>query len=110
VTYLVVIGDFASEDLENIKDQRLKGIISKRVIKLEENPIEQGKLLADNLLGYYSIRAAGQRWRVIYEVLVVPPENREDLNDEGTVIVNVIGIRKDGDKNDAYNLAKKRLG
>jgi mRNA interferase RelE/StbE len=54
------------------------------------------------LEGYRSLRAVGQRYRIIYKV-------------EATkVIVTVVtvGIRKDGDKADVYALAKKlaRLG
>jgi mRNA interferase RelE/StbE len=49
------------------------------------------------LEGYRSVRAVGRRYRIIYK-----------LEEEQVVVVVVtIGIRKDGDKKDAYELAKK---
>lgn len=58
--------------------------------------------MIDELAGYRSLRAVGQRYRILYKVT---PE---------TVIVSIValGIRKEGDKADVYALAKKliRLG
>ncbi len=69
---------------------------------LEYEPEKQGKPLSDELAGYRSIRAVGQRYRILYKL------------EEEQVIVAVValGIRKAGDKKDVYELAKKlaRLG
>jgi len=53
--------------------------------------------MVDDLKKYRSLRAAGQRYRILYQV-----KNKEVL-----VIVVAVGIRKEGDKNDLYHLAKK---
>jgi len=45
------------------------------------------------------VRAVGQRYRIIYRV--------ED--ERVTVLVVALGIRKQGDKKDVYELAKKLL-
>lgn len=45
------------------------------------------------------MRAAGQRYRIIYRVQA----------EAGAVTVLVVGIRKAGDKRDAYQLARRRL-
>ena len=47
------------------------------------------------LMGYRSIRAVGQRYRIIYRLDVV--------------FVVALGIRKEGDKANVYELAKKML-
>ncbi len=62
-------------------------------------PPLQGKPLIGELLGFRSVRAAGQRYRVLY---------RADGNSV-TVVVVLVGPRKEGDKSDVYTLAKKLL-
>lgn len=90
------------QQLAAIKDIRVREQISKRINALENEPDQQGKLLADELTGYRSIRAVGQRYRIIYKVEA----------DQVIVIVVTVGMRKEGDKKDVYVLAKKlvRLG
>ncbi|HEY6405869.1 MAG TPA: type II toxin-antitoxin system RelE/ParE family toxin, partial [Ktedonobacteraceae bacterium] len=70
--------------------------------RLEYEPELQGKPLIDGLASYRSVRAVGQRYRIIYRV----------DGEQVTVLVVTVGIRKDGDKKDVYQLAKKliRLG
>lgn len=62
----------------------------------------QGKPLLGELDGFYSVRAVGQRYRIIYTV----------EQSQVTVTVVAFEIRKDGSKQDVYALAKKlwRLG
>ena len=90
------------KQLAAIKDTRVKESIGRRINALENDPKRQGKPLSDELTGYYSIRAVGQRYRILYKL------------EEEQVIVAVValGIRKAGDKKDVYELAKKlaRLG
>jgi len=92
----------ARVQLSSITDQRVQRSIRQRIDRLEYEPEMQGKLLADELVNYRSVRAVGQRYRIIYKV----EEQRV------TVIVVALGIRKAGDKKDIYELAKKlkRLG
>ena len=49
------------------------------------------------LSGYRTIRAVGQRYRIIYKV----------ENEKVTVLVVALGIRKEGDKKDVYEQAKR---
>jgi mRNA interferase RelE/StbE len=92
----------ALKQLTAIQDTRVRERIGRRINALENDPGRQGKPLSDELSGYYSIRAVGQRHRILYKV------------EEEQVIVAVVavGIRKAGDKKDVYELAKKlaRLG
>jgi mRNA interferase RelE/StbE len=88
----------AAESLLNrIKDRRVQAQLIKRMEQLTDDPEQQGKPLSGDLFGYYSVRAVGQRYRIIYQ-----------LNQQ-TVIIHVIalGIRKQGDKNDIYTLAQR---
>ncbi len=92
----------ALKQLAAIRDTRVREGISRRINALENDPERQGKPLSDELTGYYSIRAVGQRYRILYK-----------LEAERVIVVVVaLGIRKQGDKKDVYELAKKlaRLG
>jgi mRNA interferase RelE/StbE len=87
----------ARVQLSSITDQRVQRSIRKRIDRLEYEPELQGKPMVDELAGYRSVRAVGQRYRILYKV----EEQRV------TVIVVALGIRKAGDKKDIYELAKK---
>jgi mRNA interferase RelE/StbE len=110
VSFEVRLSPLATADLLEITDQRTTSALEKRIDKLQVNPIEQGKPMRGPLQGFYSVRAAGQRYRIIYEVRVLPADQRTQLTQEGGVLVLVIGIRKEGDKNDVYTVAENRLG
>ncbi|MFN5565453.1 MAG: type II toxin-antitoxin system RelE family toxin [Pseudanabaena sp.] len=73
--------------------------ISDRIDKLKESSEMQGKPLLGELDGYYSVRAVGQRYRIIYVIEQA----------QVTVMIVALGIRKDGSKQDVYALAKKLL-
>ena len=90
----------AEADLEAITDVRTRNTIIRKAFDLDTEPDKQGKSLSGSLSAYRAVRAAGQRYRVIYQVASL----------EGVVTVVVIGIRKEGDKRDAYRVASKRLG
>ncbi|MBI5816381.1 MAG: type II toxin-antitoxin system RelE/ParE family toxin [Nitrospinae bacterium] len=85
--------------LFSIQDRRVRGIIAEKVDSLAQGADSQGKPLKGELAGFRSVRAVGQRWRIIYKV-----ESAKDM-----VIVAAVGIRKDRDKKDAYALARKLL-
>jgi mRNA interferase RelE/StbE len=93
----VGIAEGAKKQLAAIEDTRIRENIVKRIDRLQDEPEKQGKLLKDDLAGYRSVRAVGQRYRIIFRI-----ENELIL-----VVVVAIGIRKEGDKKDAYALAKK---
>ena len=58
--------------------------------------------MREELTGYRSIRAVGQRYRILYQV----DEPRR------TVWIKAVGMRKEGDRRDVHALAVKlvRLG
>ena len=60
---------------------------------------KKGKPLTGELAGCGSLRAAGQRFRVVYRV-----ERARVL-----VLVLAVGLRKEGDRHDVYRLAEKLL-
>jgi len=98
----VIILPVAEQLLAAIRDTRIRQSINKRISRLENDPEKLGKPLSDELAGYRSIRAIGQRYRIIYKV----EEERV------VVVVVALGTRKEGDKKDVYELAKRlaRLG
>ncbi|WP_407543724.1 type II toxin-antitoxin system RelE/ParE family toxin (plasmid) [Deinococcus radiomollis] len=90
----------AEQDLAVISDQSTVEAIIRRTLELKQEPMKQGKALKGVLKDYRSVRAAGQRYRIVYQVAV----------EAGRVVIAVIGIRKAKDKKDVYAVAEKRLG
>lgn len=76
---------------------RVRKAVAARIDDLMHEPEQRGKPLVEELVGYYAVRAVGQRYRIIYQL------------DHQTVIVHVVtvGIRKQGDKSDIYTLAQR---
>lgn len=97
MAYHIYITPTALEALEAITDRRTRGAIVRRVDALAEEPEKQGNTLRGNLAGFMSVRAAGQRYRVVYRV------------DEGEqrVVVYLVGIRREGSRQDVYSLAQQ---
>ena len=95
----IILLPIAEKQLSAITDLRIRQSLGKRIDGLSQDPDSQGKALIGELKGYRSLRAVGQRYRIIYKV------------EASTVIVTIVtlGIRKDGDKTDVYALAKKLL-
>ena len=85
-----------------IGDRRIQEKLLERMTALANDPELQGKPLGDDLAGYRSIRAVGQRYRIIYRV------ERSIV----TAVVVAAGIRKAGSREDIYGVAQKliRLG
>jgi mRNA interferase RelE/StbE len=82
-----------------IQDRRVREKIRDRIDGLAVEPEKQGKPLTGELAGYRSLRAVGQRYRIIYRA----------KEDEILVLVVALGIRKEGSKRDIYSLARKLL-
>lgn len=89
----------AKEQMREIKDRRIQASLATTLRRLEYAPDQQGKPLMDELVGYHSVRAVSQRYRIIYHL-------RADLH---IVFIIGMGIRKEGDKKDIYAQAKKVL-
>jgi mRNA interferase RelE/StbE len=89
----------ARQQFAAIRDRRIQRSISASIDRLTHDPEQQGKPLIAELAGFRSIRVVEQRWRIIYQVNV----------DRVIVYVVTLGIRKEGDKKDVYELARKLL-
>jgi mRNA interferase RelE/StbE len=85
--------------LAEISDRRIREKIIAAIDRLAEEPEKQGKALVGELTGFRSIRAAAQRYRIIYRM----------QGEAIVVIVVAAGIRRAGARADIYNLAKKLL-
>lgn len=89
----------ALEMVEAITDRRVRAQIVRRVGELATAPEQLGKPLTGELAGYRSLRAVGQRYRILYQL-----ERRQV-----TVLVVAVGRRKEGDRGDIYELARRLL-
>ena len=85
--------------LYRIEERWVRGKLSERIEGLAEEPQKQGKPLLGPLASYRSLRAVGQRYRILYRV----------EKDQVLVLVVALGMRKEGDKRDVYVLAKKLM-
>jgi mRNA interferase RelE/StbE len=97
--YGIEITPTALDMLKGIKDRRVSRQIIERIDRLKDDPEKQGKPLLGELSGYRSVRAANQRFRVIFKV-----ENKMVV-----VMIIAVGLRKEGDKKDIYGLAKNLI-
>jgi mRNA interferase RelE/StbE len=85
--------------LQEIADRRVRDKIVEKIDSLSEDPEQKGKPLIGEMMGYYSTRAVGQRYRIIYRI----------EEEKVIVIVVALGIRREGSKTDVYSLARKLL-
>jgi mRNA interferase RelE/StbE len=92
MSYSIEFTEEALAMLLEVKDRRVRAKLFERIKKLEEEPGKQGKPLMDELGGFRSVRAVGQRYRIIYEI----------LDEVVKVLVVGVGIRKDGSRIDIY--------
>ena len=97
MSYQIEITPLGIELLAKIKDRREQAGLKRRIEKLKLEPDKQGKALSGKLKGYRSVRALGQRYRIVYKV------DRSKV----TVIIVGAGIRKDGSKKDIYTVLNK---
>src|SRR5512137_52916 len=99
MNWRISITPTAMRMLTGITDRRIREKIVAVIDRLAEEPEKQGKAMLGELAGFCSIRAVGQRYRIIYTV----------KNEEIIVVVVAVGIRRDGARGDIYNLTKKLL-
>lgn len=102
MTFRIELTPMAQEQLGFISDRRVREKVAEKIDGLAHDPEKQGKPLVGELTGFRCVRAAAQRYRIIYRA------------DRGSVLVLImaIGLRRDGDRSDIYALAQKmiRLG
>ena len=97
--YTIKLTQIAAEFIAKLDNKSQQQVLQKIEV-LKQYPLKVGKPLKGNLQDYRSIRAVGQRYRIIYQV----KEN------EIEVIIVAAGIKRDGDKKrDIYELMKKYL-
>jgi mRNA interferase RelE/StbE len=99
IEYDIQLTPLVLEMLAEVKDRREQEKLRDRIDQLKIEPEKQGKALVDNLSGFRSIRAVGQRYRIVYKV----------EQDRVMVVVVGLGRRKDGDKKDIYSILEKLL-
>ena len=97
--YQIRLAPSAFRLLRDIADRRVQSKLKEAIDGLAETPEQQGKALTGDLGGYRSLRAVGQRYRIIYRV---------DAS-KALVLIVALGIRKEGSKKDIYALARKLL-
>ena len=95
--YHITIQPTALKMLQGISDVNTRRKLVERIDNLAQEPEKLGKPLLKNLSGYRSIRAVGQRYRIIYAV----------DRSKKTVTIVAMGIRKEGAKADIYKLVQK---
>lgn len=82
------------EMLRQIQQPQRRAILG-RIGQLKSEPEKQGKALRGPLAGHRSLYVS--RYRVVYRV----------VRDEVQVFILAAGLRKESDKSDIYELAKK---
>jgi mRNA interferase RelE/StbE len=95
----IIIMAPAKKQLKAILDRRIRQSVMERIEALKEGPEQQGKPLTNELAGLRSVRAVGQRYRIIYRV------DAEQI----VVLVLTVGLRREGDRADIYALTKRLL-
>lgn len=96
--YKIKLTFIAAENIKKLDSKTQNQIINK-IESLKEEPLLAGKPLKGPLKEFRTIRTAGQRYRIIYKV----------IEKEIIVVIIAVGIRKDGDKKDIYELMKKYI-
>ncbi|MEW6545102.1 MAG: type II toxin-antitoxin system RelE/ParE family toxin [Nitrospirota bacterium] len=99
MSYRIEVTPSALAMLRAVPDRRIQEKLRESIDRLVEEPDKQGKALTGDLIRYRSLRAVGQRYRVVYQIHA----------ETNTVEVLAMGIRKEGSKKDIYTLAKKLL-
>jgi mRNA interferase RelE/StbE len=98
MAYRIDIAPTALEALEAITNRRTRDAIVRRIDVLVEEPEKQGNALRAELAWFMSVRAAGQRYRLVYRV---------DEGEQRVVVVYLVGILREGSRQDVYALAQR---
>jgi mRNA interferase RelE/StbE len=99
VSWKIALTPAARQMLTSVSDRRIREKLAERIDHLAQSPEQQGKPLVGELRGIRSLRAIGQRYRILYRL----------ERDKVLVLVVAVGLRKGGDQRDIYALAKKLL-
>lgn len=99
VSWKILLTPTSKTLLSEVRDTRIRKSLIERIDGLSKDPDKQGKTLIGELNRFRSLRAVGQRYRIIYRL----------DNDKIIVTIVALGLRKEGDKADIYKLTKKLL-
>ena len=99
MTFQIEITPTALGMINKVQDRRIRAKIIETIDGLAEDPEKKGKPLIAEFDGYHSVRAVGQRYRIIYRI----------DNERVIVLVVAASIRRVGDRKDIYALAKKLI-
>jgi mRNA interferase RelE/StbE len=96
VLYKIRYTQTCLEMLRQIQQPQRRAILD-RIGQLKTDPEKQGNALLGSLAGHRSLPVS--RYRVVYRVV------REEVQ----VFMLAVGLRREGDKEDVYELAKKLI-
>jgi len=99
MTYRVVFTETAMEMLLEVSSRRDQQALSRRIHEVAADPQNLGKPLTRELADYWSTRAGGQRYRVIYHLNPV----------QNVMTVLAVGLRNEGSREDIYARALRLL-
>ena len=85
--------------LADIRDRRIRQQIITKLQAVQRDPTVMGKPLVGELKGCYSVRAAAQRYGMIYRL----------ADDRLIVLVIAVGIRRADDRGDIYEVARRLI-
>ena len=100
MSYGVVFTETAVEMLLEVSSRRDQQAVRKRIHEVATDPEHLGKALTGELAGYWSTRAGGQRYRIIYHL----DASRQLLT------VLALGLRSEGSRSDIYVRATQMFG
>ena len=95
--YTVNVTELAEQSIRAIRDRRTQQAIYRRTLTLGNEPRSQGAALVADLTECRTVRAAGQRYRILYRIIEA----------DFIVVVVFVGIRRQRDRRDVYRLAEK---
>jgi len=99
VTWRIVVTPTAMAMFRAIADRRVREKLAAAIDRLTVDPDRQGKPLTADLSGLRSLRAVGQRYRILYRI----------EGEQVVVCVVAVGLRREGARDDIYALARKLL-
>lgn len=89
-SWRVLIMPEAKKQLAAIKDSRIQQGLRNALERLKEDPDKRGKALSDDLMGFRGLRAVGERYRIVYQVI----ESKHEVH------IVTVGIRREGNRSD----------
>ena len=89
----------ALQDLRAISSEADRGAVTRRIKNLEAAPYDSKDLKYD-LEGYRRAKAAGKRYRILFRI----------DEPDATIQIVLIGLRKPGDEQDAYERLRRTPG